>query len=105
MDEYGVVCLPVVDDRGCLVGVVSRHDLVKVFLRPDEDIADEILEELDHLAWVDTSHVEVAVKDGVVALDGRTGTRTDVSLINRRAARVNGVVDVRDELLWDEEDA
>ncbi|MEV0354315.1 CBS domain-containing protein [Nonomuraea sp. NPDC050680] len=105
MDEHGVVCLPVVDDRGRLVGVVSRHDLVKVFLRRDEDIADEIQEELDHLAWVDTSQVEVAVKDGVVALDGRTGTRSDVSLIARRAAQVNGVVDVRDELLWDEDDA
>ncbi|MEU7863993.1 hypothetical protein [Nonomuraea sp. NPDC049141] len=42
---------------------------------------------------------------GVVALDGRTATRTDVSLIDRRAARVNGVVDVRDELPWDEDDS
>lgn len=34
--------LPVVNDLGMLEGVVSRSDLLKVFLRPDEEIDEEI---------------------------------------------------------------
>jgi hypothetical protein len=38
--------LPVVDDRGRLVGIISRSDLLKVFNRPDEAIRREIIEEV-----------------------------------------------------------
>lgn len=34
--------LPVVDSEGMLQGIVSRSDLLKVFLRTDEDLAEEI---------------------------------------------------------------
>jgi CBS domain-containing protein len=42
MAVRGVKRLPVVDDEGALQGIVSRVDLLKVFLRPDEDIAEEV---------------------------------------------------------------
>ncbi|MBX6386851.1 MAG: CBS domain-containing protein, partial [Microbispora sp.] len=35
MTRHGVKRLPVVGDEGLLVGIVSRHDLLKVLARPD----------------------------------------------------------------------
>ncbi|MFC4119832.1 CBS domain-containing protein [Nonomuraea zeae] len=104
MDERGVVCVPVVDGEGRPAGILSRTDLVKVFVRPDEDLRGEIQDELDHLAWIDTSRVEVGVEQGVVTLRGRTRASSDASLVVRSVMGVNGVVDVHGELLWDEDD-
>ena len=39
MNTHGIGRLPVVDSKGKLVGIVSRRDLLSVFLRPDADIA------------------------------------------------------------------
>ncbi|WP_406404342.1 CBS domain-containing protein [Streptomyces sp. NBC_00879] len=86
--------LPVVDGVGLLEGVVSRSDLLKVFLRPDETIADEIRRTvIEHLP--PTAHVEVSVTDGVVTLHGNLRDRALVSLLARAARAVEGVVDVR----------
>lgn len=38
--------LPVVDDEGVLQGIVSRADLLRVFLRSDPDIAEEVRREI-----------------------------------------------------------
>ncbi|MFI9846631.1 CBS domain-containing protein [Nonomuraea sp. NPDC051941] len=105
MDERGVTCLPAVDIQGRLVGIVGRRDLIKVFVRPDDDLLREIQNDLNHLAWVDTTMVRPTVKDGVITLSGRTRAHTDAALIAHSITRVNGVVDVRDELSWDEDDA
>ncbi|MFI7644275.1 HPP family protein [Nonomuraea sp. NPDC049400] len=48
MDEHGIICLPVVDYHGRLIGVLSRHDLIRVFVRADQDLADEIQHDLNH---------------------------------------------------------
>jgi CBS domain-containing protein len=105
MDEHGITYLPVVDAQDRLVGILSRHDLIKVFVRTDDEIAHEIQEEvLDHYPWLDTSQVEVEVNRGIVILSGRTRTRTQTSLVARSTMGVNGVIDVLYELLWDEDD-
>ncbi|GGT03910.1 hypothetical protein GCM10010156_72190 [Planobispora rosea] len=105
MDEHGVKRLPVVDENGRLQGIVSRHDLIKVFVRPDADIAQEIRKDiLDHSAWTDTSQVKVAVHQGVVTLGGRMQQRSEARVAARLALRVNGVIDVIDEIKWDEDD-
>ena len=41
MDRHQVRCLLVVDDGGKLLGVVSPRDLLRAFLRPDENIRTE----------------------------------------------------------------
>jgi CBS-domain-containing membrane protein len=105
MDEHGVKRLPVVDEEGRLLGIVSRHDLLKVFVRPDTEIARDIRDDvLDRSLWVDTSRVQVAVHQGVVKLSGRMNRRSDAEIAARMALRVNGVVDVVDDLEWDEDD-
>lgn len=105
MDEHGVKRLPVVDREGRLEGILSRQDLLKVFLRTDDEIAHEIQEDvLAHSLWADTSRVKVAVDQGVVKLSGRMERRSDALITARMALRVHGVIDLVDELEWDDDD-
>ncbi|MEW1777856.1 CBS domain-containing protein [Streptomyces sp. NPDC086777] len=89
MARHGVKRLPVVDADGLLRGVVSRADLLKVFLRADEDIAEEIRREiLPHLFPDAAEPVRVQVSDGVVTLTGRV---PDTALAPVAAGWVRGV--------------
>ena len=102
MEDRGVKRLPVVDEHGRLMGIVSRCDLLKVFIRSDRDIEHEVrVDVLMRSLWMDTSRVQVAVKDGVVTLSGRMALRRDAQIALWMTRQVNGVVDVIDELLWD----
>ncbi|MER5906044.1 CBS domain-containing protein [Streptomyces mirabilis] len=91
--------LPVVDDKGLLEGVVSRGDLLKVFLRDDEDIAEEVRREVvSYLFRAPSSPVRVQVHDGVVTLAGRVRDTSLVPVAARLVRAVEGVVDVEFEL-------
>ncbi|RVU22970.1 CBS domain-containing protein [Streptomyces antnestii] len=87
--------LPVVDDESRLVGMVSQGDLLKVYLRPDGDIAEELRELiLTELIPDGSAEVRVHVAEGIVHL---TGVIPDASLkdvLTRVARTVPGVVDV-----------
>ncbi|MER5825769.1 CBS domain-containing protein [Streptomyces mirabilis] len=91
--------LPVVDDMGLLEGVVSRGDLLKVFLRGDEDIAEEVRREVvSYLFRAPSVPVRVQVQDGVVTLTGRVRDTSLVPVAARLVRSVEGVVDVEFEL-------
>ncbi|MFC7263379.1 CBS domain-containing protein [Streptomyces lutosisoli] len=91
--------LPVVDDMGKLEGVVSRGDLLKVFLRDDEDIAEEVQREIvSYLFRAPLSAVRVQVRDGVVTLAGQIRDTSLVPVAARLVRAVEGVVDVEFEL-------
>lgn len=86
--------LPVVDDDGRLVGVVSRGDLLKVYLRSDAELAEDVRRELlTHLIPKGTATLTVRAADGVVALGGRVPGSVPVNLLLRLARAVPGVVD------------
>ncbi|MFD9722877.1 CBS domain-containing protein [Streptomyces sp. NPDC059072] len=88
--------LPVVNEVGMLEGVVSRSDLLKVFLRPDEELEEEIRRAvLAELAPDGT--VDLTVREGVVTLRGPVRDRALVPLLARAIRAVEGVVDVRME--------
>jgi CBS-domain-containing membrane protein len=98
MALHHVKRLPVVDQWGVLAGIVSRADLLKVFLRPDQEIAEEVRREVvAYLFGDDSPGVVVHVADGVVTLTGRLADTTLVPVAARLARAVEGVVDVQ----WD----
>lgn len=87
--------LPVVDEGGVLQGIVSRSDLLKVFLRDDEDISEEVRREVvGPLFSGPLESVRVEVHDGMVKLTGRIKDATLVPVAARLARAVEGVVDV-----------
>jgi osmotically-inducible protein OsmY len=84
---------------GLLEGVVSRGDLLKVFLRDDEDIAEEVRREVvSYLFRAPSAPVWVQVQDGVVTLTGRVRDTSLVPVAARLVRAVEGVVDVEFEL-------
>lgn len=91
--------LPVVDELGMLQGVVSRADLLKVFLRDDEEIAEEVRREVvSYLFPVPASAVRVAVREGVVQLGGSVRDTSLIPVAARLIRAVEGVVDVKFDL-------
>ncbi|MGW3206065.1 CBS domain-containing protein [Streptomyces sp. NPDC001135] len=87
--------LPVVNSEGVLEGLVSRRDLLKVFLRPDDDLADEIRREvIDVLFPAPVEPVHIMVDDGVVTLTGRVRDAARIPLAGRLVRGVEGVVGV-----------
>ncbi|EST36638.1 hypothetical protein M878_01750 [Streptomyces roseochromogenus subsp. oscitans DS 12.976] len=103
MAREGVKRLPVVDEAGLLAGVVSRADLLKVFLRDDEDIAEEVRREIvSYLFPLSSSAVRVEVHDGVVTLTGRIRDSALVPVAARLVRAVEGVVDVQFDLAHDD---
>ena len=100
MRERGLSWLPVVvDDQ--LVGVLGRSDLLTVFLRSDAAIRSEVLEDvLANAMVVEPERVAVDVADGVVTLTGALDTHGDAEVAVALVSRIEGVVDVVDQLAW-----
>lgn len=97
MNTHHVRRLPVVDGDGTLLGIVSRRDLLSVFLRPDPQIAGQVRETLAELLPGGPTGIEVAVHDGVVTLTGAPELNADAGLVRaalRQIWDVDGVVDV-----------
>ncbi|MGW3373200.1 CBS domain-containing protein [Streptomyces hydrogenans] len=99
MARLGVERLPVVDEEERLVGIVTRRDLLRVFLRPDPEIRRRIRDEvLADAMDLPPDAIDVHVLDGVVTLAGRLRRRSQASMLRRLAERVEGVVAVVDRL-------
>ncbi|MCY0922528.1 MULTISPECIES: CBS domain-containing protein [unclassified Streptomyces] len=99
MTRRGVERLPVTDGEERLIGIVSRRDLLRVFLRPDAEIRRHVSEDvLSDTIGAPTGAVDVHVLDGVVTLTGRLERQSQIALALRLAARLDGVVAVVDEL-------
>lgn len=99
MDRKKVKRLPVVDEAGRLVGIVSRTDLLQVFLRQDAEIRAEIMHDvLGETLWLAPTAVEVTVHDGVVTLAGRVEQKSLIPIVERLCRSVDGVVAVHHTL-------
>lgn len=90
--------LVVVDEAGRMVGIVARRDLLRAFVRSDDDIATEVRLNLARSDRVDEGDVVATVDGGVVTLDGRIHDLCDAPSVCRLAWLVPGVVDVVEHL-------
>lgn len=103
--RYRVRGLAVVDRNGVLVGMVSRGDLIKLFLRSDDEIANDVVRDVLRAgAFPRHAGVRVTVDEGVVTLAGRVDTALTARGLVYEAQRVPGVVDVHDALEFDVND-
>jgi CBS domain-containing protein len=104
MTEHRVNRLPVV--RGDeLVGIVTRADLVRAFTRPDAEIEREIRRDIvKRVLWLDPHSLQIDVERGVVTVAGEVDVKSEAAVLDRLVARVPGVVSVRCELTWREDD-
>jgi len=101
MHQRNVRRLVVVDQRLRVAGIVTRSDLLKVFMRTDEDLRGEVSGKLIPAVVPTEVHgVDVEVEAGVVTLSGRLARRTDVEILGRLVRDMDGVVDVVNRLTF-----
>lgn len=100
MRKEGVKRLPVVDESGTVVGLVSRSDIMRVFARADGAILDEIQGHVMRKLWIDRNLVRVLCEDGNVTLSGNLETRSDADLLVELTQRLDGVVSVENRLTY-----
>jgi CBS-domain-containing membrane protein len=105
MDARSVRRLVVVTDFGQLVGIVTRSDLLKVHLRPDEDIRRDVVEGVLHrVLAVHDGVIRVETSAGVVTLQGCVPERSHAVTAVHLAQAVAGVVAVNDEITYERDD-
>ncbi|MCZ4101769.1 CBS domain-containing protein [Streptomyces sp. H39-C1] len=106
MMEQKVERLPVVDEQDRLIGIVTRRDLLQVFLRPDSDIRRDVIDQvLVRTLWVVPQAIGVTVDDGVVTLEGRLERRSEIGIALRLTPLIDGVVSVVDKLTYQLDDS
>jgi CBS domain-containing protein len=104
MTSHRVNRLPVVDD-GRLVGIVTRADLVRSYVRSDEELARTIrFEVIRELLWLDPAAFTIDVHDGVATISGSVERRSTAEMIGRMTAMVPGIIDVDASVGWRIED-
>ena len=99
MQADGLKRLPVVAASGRLIGIVSRADLLRPLVRPDEHISRDVEELLERKLLV-AAGVEVEVRDGIVTLTGQLERRSLISILVGLADGIEGVVRVEDWLTF-----
>ncbi|MFF8925903.1 CBS domain-containing protein [Streptomyces longwoodensis] len=101
MAQRRVERLPVVDEENRLVGIVTRRDLLQVFLRPDAEIRDEVVEEvLGRALWLPARSIDVSVVEGVVTLAGQVERKSETEIAVSMTKQIDGVVAVVDNLTY-----
>jgi CBS domain-containing protein len=92
--------LPVTDEAGRLVGIISRTDVLAVYNRPDEEIRKEIRDVLTGEFRTDPGGFTVTVQDGIVTLEGEPESASLGHDLAGTVRHIQGVVAVRDRLSY-----
>ena len=106
MHTRGFKRLPVVDEKGKLVGIVSRGDLLKVFLRTDRDLRSDIRRLVDSAQIrLGGPGIKLTVSGGIVDLAGNLESKTRLEALVRAISEIDGVVGVRSKAAFDVDDS
>jgi CBS-domain-containing membrane protein len=124
MAARGVSGLPVVDDEGCVIGVISEADLLGKE-RQEPESNGSVLGRLRHRSaseeerrfeardvgaamtesmWGDDNALAIGIDDGDVTLAGEVRRQLEAELLPRMIRTIPGVVGVRSDLTWAEKD-
>ncbi len=105
MHTRGFKRLPVIDDKGSLVGIVSRGDLLTVFLRTDAQVRADVRRTLAAIQeHGDAKELKARVAGGVVELEGWFLERSRLEATVRAITAIDGVVGVRSHMKFDLDD-
>lgn len=97
--------LPVIEE-GRLVGIVTRADLVRAYVRTDEELVEAIREDvLRHILWLDPNAFDVRVVDGMARIGGQVDRRSTAEMLPRVVGMIPGIAGVVADLGWDLDDS
>ncbi|MEI5007644.1 CBS domain-containing protein [Streptomyces sp. PmtA] len=106
MERRHIDRLPVVDEEDRLIGITTRRDLLRVFLRTDEEIREDVAGAVClHSPADDADELHIDVRDGFVTIEGAAGPEINTMALIRAAWRVDGVVGVVNRPAADRRDA
>lgn len=101
MDRTHCVCLPVTGESGELAGTITARDLLRVFLRPDHRIAEDVRREIRARGFAAApGSVTADVAGGVVIVSGQVRRKSMLPLLTAVIRGVDGVVDVEGQLTY-----
>jgi len=94
-----------VTDGGRLVGIVSRADLVRAYVRSDQELTAAIRDDvLLRALWLDPDRFDVRVTDGVAHIAGTAERRSTAAMVERVVSMVPGIVGVEADIRWQVDD-
>jgi CBS domain-containing protein len=93
MTTHKVNRVPVVDGEN-LVGIVTRADVLRTFMRTDAAVTEDVRRRLVHDLWFDNDLLSISTENGIVRIQGEVDKRSDVSMVERWATATDGVVGV-----------
>jgi CBS domain-containing protein len=105
MLDRGVNRLPVTAN-GLLVGILSRADLVRAYIRRDQEalaaIRDQVLRKT---MWLDPDEMIIEVREGVAHIAGTVDRHSTADIIERLISLVDGIDLVVNDLRWEMDDS
>jgi CBS domain-containing protein len=104
MLDRNVNRLPVMENA-LLVGIVTRADLVRAYVRRDDEAREAIRDQvLRKTMWLDPDDMRIEVHEGIARLAGTVDRRSTAAIIERLVRLVDGVDQVECELGWELDD-
>ena len=104
MEERRIKRAPVVNATGKLVGIISRGDLIRLFVQSDASILHEVQTDVLGRIMLHPPGVTAEVTDGIVTLRGELPRRSDIELAIEFTRRVDGVISVEHQLTFAHDD-
>jgi CBS-domain-containing membrane protein len=100
MSDHHIKLLPVVNEDGKIVGVLSRRDLLNVFLVADSEIARQVRELLNEMTPAEPGAIKVEAHCGIVTLTGQleADQRDQLAAAIDVAWDLDGVLDIIDHV-------